>query len=385
MAPSLPPRQSHHHHHRHHPGGGGSSVSRGGGSAQSHRSCVLRIVRWCFLKDALLIAALGLFLVTVIQQISIIATNKKHERAQSAPTTNWQSRRHVRRLRASVFRQNSTTRRREQDVVVGLKRTPTINANNTTASLAATTMEESFRDAIYACPQHQKPITFSNVSSTTHRNKYQLGDIVKFYRGAESEHAFTLPNGIRPCSSRRFNHHSIACSYVRTYRHSGTYPNMEVLDEVTPLVEPRPEAVMHLRLGDIAKGDCWKNDCISSKLRSGNKLQYQFTEKDYDTIRDELKDLGTITIVANPSHLSNPSTIAWSEKYINHVMAYLRRLGVCPVYRGIRDADDDFAFATSAKVFVQGGGGYSRFMANLVMKRGGRVLTPGSKHRSVRR
>mmetsp|Transcript_16612 Transcript_16612/g.42492 ORF Transcript_16612/g.42492 Transcript_16612/m.42492 type:complete len:384 (+) Transcript_16612:68-1219(+) len=78
MAPSLPPRQSHHHHHRHHPGGGGSSVSRGGGgSAQSHRSCVLRLVRWCFLKDALLIAALGLFLVTVIQQISIIATDKK--------------------------------------------------------------------------------------------------------------------------------------------------------------------------------------------------------------------------------------------------------------------------------------------------------------------
>ena len=143
MAPSLPPRQSHHHHHRHHPGGGGSSVSRGGGSAQSHRSCVLRLVRWCFLKDALLIAALGLFLVTVIQQISIIATNSKYERAQSAPTTNWQSRRHVRRLRASVFRQNSTTRRREQDVVVGLKRTHANNANNTTASLAATTQQIS--------------------------------------------------------------------------------------------------------------------------------------------------------------------------------------------------------------------------------------------------
>ena len=376
MAPSLPPRrQSYHHHHRHHPGGGGSSVSRrGGASAQSHRLCVLRLVRWYFLKDALLIAALGLFLVTIIQQTSIIATNNKDERAQSAPTTNWQSRRHVRRLRASVFRQNSTTRRREQDVVVGLKRTPTINANNTTASLAATTMEESFRDAIYACPQHQEPITFSNVSSTTHRNKYQLGDIVKFYRGVESEHAFTLPNGIRPQPCRRFNH-SIACSYVRMYRHSGKYPNMEVLDEVTPLVEPRPEAVMHLRLGDVAKGDCWNKDCII-ETRSGNKIQYQFTEKDYDTIRDELKDLGTITIVANPSHLSNPRTIAWSEKYINHAMAYLRRLGVCPVYRGIRNADDDFAFATSAKVFVQGGGGYSRFMAKLVMKRGGRVHIP---------
>ena len=49
MAPSLPPRrQSYHHHRRHHPGGGGSSVSRrGGASAQSHRSCVLRLVRLC--------------------------------------------------------------------------------------------------------------------------------------------------------------------------------------------------------------------------------------------------------------------------------------------------------------------------------------------------
>jgi len=49
-------------------------------------------VRWHFLKDALLITALGLFLVAIIQQISIITTNNKYERAQSAPTTNWQSR-----------------------------------------------------------------------------------------------------------------------------------------------------------------------------------------------------------------------------------------------------------------------------------------------------
>ena len=238
-------------------------------------------------------------------------------------------------------------------------------------------MEESFRDVIYACPQHQKPITFANVlrRRSNAEREYRLGDVVKFY-GREGHKEQQVNNIIQPC--RRFNH-SIACSYVRAYRHSGTYPNMEVLDEVTPLVEPRPEAVMHLRLGDVAKGDCWNKDC-KIKLRTGTKIQYQFPEKDYDTIRDELKDLGTITIVANPSHVSNPSTIAWSEKYINHAMAYLRRLGVCPVYRGIRNADDDFAFATSAKVFVQGGGGYSRFMAKLVTKRGGRVLKP---HRSI--
>ena len=64
-------------------------------------------------------------------------------------------------------------------------------------------------------------------------------------------------------------------------------------------------------------------------------------------------------------------------------MGYLRSLGVCPEYRGIRNADDDFAFATSAKVFVQGGGGYSRFMAKLVTKRGGRVLMPQKEKREA--
>ena len=49
---------------------------------------------------------------------------------------------------------------------------------------------------------------------------------------------------------------------------------------------------------------------------------------------------------------------------------------MCPVHRGIRDADDDFAFAASAKVLVRGGGGYSKFMADLARKRGGKVLTP---------
>ncbi|GHP04418.1 hypothetical protein PPROV_000317200 [Pycnococcus provasolii] len=262
------------------------------------------------------------------------------------------------------FRQNS---RREQQKP-GIVQHTHANAN----ANSSTTSARFFRDAI-ACPQHQEPITFANVlrRRSNAERQYRLGDVVKFY-GSGGHAERMVNNRIQPC--RRFNH-SIACSYVRTYRHSGKYPNMEVLDEVTPLVEPRPEAVMHLRLGDVAKGDCWNKDCII-ETRSGNKIQYQFTEKDYDTILDELKDLGTITIVANPSHLSNPSTIAWSEKYINHAMAYLRRLGVCPVYRGIRNADDDFAFATSAKVFVQGGGGYSRFMAKLVMKRGGRVLIP---------
>ena len=49
---------------------------------------------------------------------------------------------------------------------------------------------------------------------------------------------------------------------------------------------------------------------------------------------------------------------------------------MCPVHRGIRDADDDFAFASSAKVLVRGGGGYATFMADLVRKRGGKVLMP---------
>ncbi len=55
MAPSLPLGSVAHHHTR---GGGGSAQSR----RRSCQSCVLRLVRWHFLKDALLIAALGLFL-----------------------------------------------------------------------------------------------------------------------------------------------------------------------------------------------------------------------------------------------------------------------------------------------------------------------------------
>mmetsp|Transcript_16625 Transcript_16625/g.42526 ORF Transcript_16625/g.42526 Transcript_16625/m.42526 type:complete len:189 (+) Transcript_16625:139-705(+) len=184
----------------------------------------------------------------------------------------------------------------------------------------------------------------------------------------EPEEKYQLKNGIRPC--RLFNN-SIACSYIRSYRENGQHPNIDVLNEVTPMVEPRPEAVMHLRLGDVARfGDCWVHPC-----RKGGRL-YQFTKDDYDTIRDELKNLTTITIVANPTHRGGGNKTTMSEIYLNNVMGYLRSLGVCPVHRGIRDADDDFAFATSAKVFVQGGGGYSRFMAKLVMKRGGRVHIP---------
>ncbi|XRB15504.1 hypothetical protein RI054_10g53440 [Pseudoscourfieldia marina] len=138
------------------------------------------------------------------------------------------------------------------------------------------------------------------------------------------------------------------------------------------MVEPRPEAVMHLRLGDVARfGDCWSHTCVTK-----GRL-YQFTKDDYDTIRDELKNLTTITIVASPTHRGGGNKKkTMSEIYLNNVMGYLRSLGVCSVYRGIRDADDDFAFASSAKVLVRGGGGYATFMADLVRKRGGKVLMP---------
>ena len=89
-----------------------------------------------------------------------------------------------------------------------------------------------------------------------------------------------------------------------------------------------------------------------------------------------LRFLGVTIIVANPCQKAGDVARQYSANYLDNVMGYLRSLGVCPEYRGIRNADDDFAFAASAKVFVRGGGGYSKFMADLVRKRGGKVLTP---------
>ena len=236
--------------------------------------------------------------------------------------------------------------------------------NNMVISNIATNNNNNSNNNMDICHNHTWNGNFGNFPNT----KYQLGDIIKFYKG-ELEEKYQLKNGIRPC--RLFNN-SIACSYIRSYRENGQHPNIDVLNEVTPMVEPRPEAVMHLRLGDVARfGDCWVHPC-----RKGGRL-YQFTKDDYDTVRDELKNLTTtITIVANPGHKAGDVARQYSANYLENVMGYLRSIGVCPEYRGIRNADDDFAFAASAKVFVRGGGGYSKFMAELVRKRGGKVLTP---------
>lgn len=68
------------------------------------------------------------------------------------------------------------------------------------------------------------------------------------------------------------------------------------------------------------------------------------------------------------------STPLKSCHYAYALKTYIERFGVNVTLRLGRSPDDDLLFASQAKVFVQGGGGFSKLLAELVRMSGGSVI-----------
>jgi len=156
-------------------------------------------------------------------------------------------------------------------------------------------------------------------------------------------------------------------------------------------------AFLHARLGDglcaqhdpPCRGtqntvpDCWNNneDCFVN-VDSETK-QYAFTKEWYEPVTKELiaARISKIVIISDIFHWTRTpdprhGDFSVDEAYLSNVANFFRNFGfeVCTKEPGL--PDHDFALLSSARVFVQGGGGYSALISKIVSKRGGVVVKP---------
>jgi len=218
-------------------------------------------------------------------------------------------------------------------------------------------------------------------SNTFLWNDYRISDGIEYYPWSPGCERF--PN-------------SIVCEYRKK---TPTKRNLTVLLEVLQLQNwsPReaPEVAAHLRLGDslcaygeISNGcptadviapDCWRNP--SHCWRGSLPNIYAYPKESYLSITAQLPEASHIVVISEKRHWTRTKdprngTFVADDQYIDDFKALFEGLGHTVQLREPETPDMDFAFACSAKVFLQGGGGFSRLIASVVQASGRRVITP---------
>ena len=177
---------------------------------------------------------------------------------------------------------------------------------------------------------------------------------------------------------------------------------MDIMDNNFDLACEEYAATIFLRLGDglcephsdhhschttdvsnmcYRKLDCWNydSDCVHPHTKS---------KEYYESIADKLSLM--LNTSSNPQVLIIASPFHWTRShdyrngdysvdscYCNHVAGFLMDLGFDPVLRSpVRSPDEDLCVMSRSRIYIQGGGGFSRLAAKMVKRRGGTVIRP---------
>jgi len=158
---------------------------------------------------------------------------------------------------------------------------------------------------------------------------------------------------------------------------------------------------VYLRLGDglcakndnlcrgskaIGEPNCWENlnDCWKYETIDG--IYYAFSKEYYkNVIRTIPKSVKSITIFGNPYHWTRtPDPRAGNydvdNQYRNNVLKFFESHGYKVNMRASHfSPDEDFIYACFAKVFIRGGGGFSKLISDVVTQMNGKTIMPSLK------
>ena len=210
-------------------------------------------------------------------------------------------------------------------------------------------------------------------------NDYRLGDAVKRRPGAPG--CRTFPG-------------SIACMYTRA---TALVSDMTALLHIVRQrqqsdMPDEKSVVIHMRIGDGIQGpDCWHeaSDCFHNLEPGTGRLLYALPGAYYAELLPMLpkaKDGYGIVLVAATAHnnrgghAQDPTgqivlkETLWSHKYLREAVNFFEDKGYTVRLREAFDPDVDFTFMAMAHKFVQGGGGFSGLIAQLVAHSGRTVF-----------
>lgn len=199
--------------------------------------------------------------------------------------------------------------------------------------------------------------------------QYRLGDYIKGYN-----------NRVAGCETYP---KSIVCDYSKR---THTSNNITILDAIVTeraalRHEDRPthSATLHVRLGDAFHytdaAQCWyHNHCFHNS--GGTPMLYP--QQHYVDLMTPLRRLHVTTVVIVSCQfmfMKFPGSQKKSIWYHQKVIELFESEGFQVIVRDHGLPDDDFVFMSTSPIFIQGGGGFSRFVSKLVSRRGGIVMS----------
>jgi hypothetical protein len=213
-------------------------------------------------------------------------------------------------------------------------------------------------------------------------NNYRLGDVVK--RRPTAPGCARFPN-------------TIACAYEASQAQASDMSTLLRIVQARKQtdVPSAQSVVVHVRIGDGIKGpDCWHHsgDCFSNFGDGDDKgkvFLYALSQQYYTALLSRIPAGHDIILVGAAGHSTRhglfgfgkhavQKEMRWSDSYVHNAIHFFEKHGFKVRARQGADPDTDFTFMAMARTFVQGGGGYSGLIAQMVKLNGQTVLHTGN-------
>ena len=216
----------------------------------------------------------------------------------------------------------------------------------------------------------------------TGQEQYRLADVVQ--HSFDSNFLQVQPGGAKVLTDHAANFHgSFAAAFLASGNSSESGSSHHTGGELHALQLAADEmhartCAVHLRVGDVLDPSAWRRQHhedrdLATILRDGYFLGHSGVKSVYGlplsyyrqhaaTMREH--GVQTVVVVAG-SHEWLPS-YALSAAYIEAVGGLFTELGFQVRLRLGQHPDEDFLYFTSARCFVQGGGGFSRLAERVV-------------------
>ena len=244
-------------------------------------------------------------------------------------------------------------------------------------------------------PPSSPPDDGQNFNFFTGWEMYRIGDLIS--RHGEREHRHCPgPDGHNiPCGEWHCNTwpDSLACRYMRATEAESDFSILAgiIRTELQDAehVPPADAVVAPLRIGDvlnnygtegvsiydvlhgdpICAGDIWTDVNHGGHNRNCYVKNLEYYRVQISKLPENVR---TVYLLA-ASHRREDFTR--SSEYLRGVRDFFASNGFVVHMRLANAPDDDIAFSANANYFIQGGGGFSILLANLVEAMGGTVLT----------
>ena len=199
---------------------------------------------------------------------------------------------------------------------------------------------------------------------------YRFGDFVKGYIYKNQKKKFLIY-----CKIYK---NTLALKYyneVKNLPDDKKWNNLDILNKLTKS-NKKLDVVLHLRLGDVI-GDYNKEKNIFEQRAGNKKYTYFYQPNVYINIVKELKKLNIKKV--NVFYGSHTDDFDENNKlYVKKIKNIFESNNIEFIESLSNNADEDFILMSNSKIFIKSGGGYSRIIKNLVLKRGNIIIDPGN-------